>query len=242
MNKDVLDKAYEYYNRSKLNVTNFTDTKVVGTLNAKEDGLLYLSVRYEEGWTVKIDGEKTDTIGVAGAMIGVDVKKGEHTVEMNYMPKGLLNGIAISCGSVLLLMALFVVEKLRKPRRSYKLRYMALFTTDIPKNRKNRNEFEEGLFEDAVEDTVSEEAVEETSAETESEELAESAEAAEAETDEKSPVTEDESAGEAVAEETAGAAETENAETVPEETAEETADAPAEEEQEKAEEKNTEED
>ena len=51
------------------------------------------SIPYEPGWTVNVDGKKTEYIEVAEALIGIKLAPGEHTVVMTYTPPGLTFGI-----------------------------------------------------------------------------------------------------------------------------------------------------
>ena len=64
---------------------------------------------YEDGWTVKVDGEKVGTKKVGGAMLAFDITKGKHTIEMSYIPKGFVLGTSASLlGLVMLIMAAFL--------------------------------------------------------------------------------------------------------------------------------------
>ena len=50
------------WTKSQLQLTKFEDGKFEGTVEAAEDGVLMLSLPYDEGWSVKIDGEDDDII------------------------------------------------------------------------------------------------------------------------------------------------------------------------------------
>ena len=81
------------------------------------DLITVISIPYDEGWTVKVDGKKVDYYKVAGAFIGVDIGAGSHTVEFSYMPQGMLLGIAISVICMVLLLVSLQVEKKLEVRR-----------------------------------------------------------------------------------------------------------------------------
>lgn len=106
-----------------MQVTSFTDSSVKGTISAREDGAVFTSIPYDAGWTVKVDGKKVETYGVGerdfqgnnGAMLAFDIGQGEHTVELSFLPRGLLAGILISVLCLGLLILLLVLT--RKPRR-----------------------------------------------------------------------------------------------------------------------------
>ncbi len=91
-------------------VEEFKEDHIVGTVTAKEDGILYTSISYEPGWTVKVDGEKVEYIELVDALIGVPLSAGEHTIEMTFFPKGLLIGIIISAIAILITILIAIKE------------------------------------------------------------------------------------------------------------------------------------
>lgn len=56
-------------------------THISGTLNLDEAGRLILSVPYEKGWIVWIDGEKTEPETFGDALMAFDLEAGEHTIK-----------------------------------------------------------------------------------------------------------------------------------------------------------------
>ena len=49
---DVFQQAYDILNSNTYDITEFTDTKITGTVNAEEDGLMFTSIPYNAGWSV----------------------------------------------------------------------------------------------------------------------------------------------------------------------------------------------
>jgi uncharacterized membrane protein YfhO len=86
LQEDVLQEAYEQLNAHGLNVDSISDTEVVGSIDAAEDGLMYTSIAYESGWTVYVDGVKTDAVSFKDAMLAVPLSAGHHTIRMTYTP------------------------------------------------------------------------------------------------------------------------------------------------------------
>lgn len=84
-----------------------SDTHLSGTINAATSGLMFTSIPYDEGWSVYIDGVKTDTTKICkDALTGVYVTAGNHTIEFKYMPKGFVPGIIITILCILILVGL----------------------------------------------------------------------------------------------------------------------------------------
>lgn len=120
MDAEVFESAMETLSANEMTVTEFTDTRITGTVNATADGVMFTSIPYDAGWTVKVDGKTVECYGLdtadpdsdeplaAGeglALLGFDIPAGAHTVEITFRTKGLTAGIALSVVSLLLLIA-----------------------------------------------------------------------------------------------------------------------------------------
>lgn len=109
---------YETLNESPLILTQWEDTKLKGTIAAAEPGTIFLSIPYDKGWHVKVDGQDVITRKVFGAFTGIDVSAGLHTITMQYMPQGLKMGALISMIAVGLLLLLLLKSSKSKHHRS----------------------------------------------------------------------------------------------------------------------------
>ncbi len=107
---------YEKLNQTPLKLTSWEDTKLEGTVNAAERGVLFTSIPYEKGWTVKVDGEVVETEKIFEAFLSIQVPAGEHTITFEYFPAGLKPGIIITLVSVAILAMLFVVDRIMERR------------------------------------------------------------------------------------------------------------------------------
>ncbi len=111
------EEAYNALADEQLELTEFSDTKIKGIVNALTDGVLYLSIPYEKGWSLYVDGEKTETFPVLGAMTGADIAAGNHEILLKYSPDGFKTGLIVSIGSLGLLI-LFVWLDLRRRKNA----------------------------------------------------------------------------------------------------------------------------
>lgn len=115
LNDSVFKEGFNALKGDSLNVDVFDETYIKGTINASDDGVIYTSINYDNGWSVYIDGEKVekdDIFAIGDALLGVNVTKGEHTLEFKYSPEGLTLGIVISFATLLLLLvAAFLIKK-----------------------------------------------------------------------------------------------------------------------------------
>lgn len=97
-----------------LTITDHSDRKISGTLTAKKDGYLYTSIPYEEGWTVRIDGERVVPEAYFEALLMVPITAGRHEVTFTYWPRGLTGGMLISLLSLAVLMTLIYSARKKK--------------------------------------------------------------------------------------------------------------------------------
>ncbi len=111
IDKDVFSSAYDLLKQGALNITDYSDTKVEGTVNAGYDGFLYSSIPYDEGWSVYIDGEKVKTFETGDCQLTAAVKAGKHTVKYKYTPKGMKYGLIISALAWICIFAFIFYKK-----------------------------------------------------------------------------------------------------------------------------------
>ncbi len=99
-------------NNNKLEITNYkSDSNFTGKINVTNDGILYTNISNDKGWTIKVDGKKVKIIPLLDGFIGLNLNKGEHTIEFNYNPPGLKEGLIISSISLLTFVLLTIKKK-----------------------------------------------------------------------------------------------------------------------------------
>lgn len=107
LNWDSFLQAYEKFSANQMIVGEFEDGYVKGYMDIDEPGLMFTSIPYDDGWTVYVDGEKTEVKAVGKAFIAIHLEAGEHTIELKYFPPGLKLGLLISFLGLLLLSLLY---------------------------------------------------------------------------------------------------------------------------------------
>jgi uncharacterized membrane protein YfhO len=139
--EEVFKQGYDILNNRTLTIETFEDTRITGTVTADEDGLLFLSIPYDKGWNLKIDGKKVETNPMSAAEINdvpatadadakdvpkpdprqikkitdgfitAPITEGPHTIELYYVTEGLIPGIIISLTSVAVLILLEIMRR-----------------------------------------------------------------------------------------------------------------------------------
>ena len=115
---DLFDEARERLAERTMLTTLVSDTRIEGAIRMKEAGLVYLSIPYDDGWTLKLDGEPSGITPVGGAMIAFHLEPGIHTVELEYHAPGFSLGMMISiiCAIVFILLLLSaLIARFRRP-------------------------------------------------------------------------------------------------------------------------------
>lgn len=83
------------------------------TVDAAEDCALFTTIPSEEGWTVTIDGVKTDLeTCMSDSLICVPVTAGKHKIVLSFFPAGLSAGLVLTALGVFGLAAMFSVCRL----------------------------------------------------------------------------------------------------------------------------------
>lgn len=104
-NEEVFERAYEVLAEDGMEIIEFSDTHIKGTIDTREDGTLFTSIPYSHGWTVSVDGTVIETQALGGALLGIKLEAGSHTIIFDYLTPGLIPGLALSLAGI----ALFLV-------------------------------------------------------------------------------------------------------------------------------------
>lgn len=115
----ALDYAYIENASSKVDALNINQDKtkgdkLYGTINVSEDGYFMLTTAYDQGFTIKIDGEEVQTEKVDEAFIGCKITKGEHEIEVEYKAPLKNLAIIVSLCGIIAFIAINYLESKRK--------------------------------------------------------------------------------------------------------------------------------
>ena len=95
----------------------FEDGHVHGSYYAEQNELLFTSIPYDPGWTIKVNGTKIVPLIAQDTFIIIEVGQGVNEIEMNYLPPGLVPGLVVSVSSIALFAA-FIWHIYRRPTSS----------------------------------------------------------------------------------------------------------------------------
>ena len=107
INDTVFRNGYDILNTSTLELTKFKNTRIEGTIHCDRDGVLYTSIPQNDNWVAIVDGQPAETVMIGGAMVGVLVTQGYHTVQFRYQNDAFALGWKITLGCVLIFAVLY---------------------------------------------------------------------------------------------------------------------------------------
>ena len=95
---DRYDSAMKELSKELLKAYTYTDGHILkGTVNvSKDDSYMFTSVEHEDGMRVYVDGKEITYDIILDTFIGIPLDSGNHTIEIDYTPKGLVPGIILS--------------------------------------------------------------------------------------------------------------------------------------------------
>lgn len=96
LNEEVLKEVLDVLSQQHLENVVWESDYISGDITMENAGRLVLSVPYEEGWHVKINGVETTGELFGGCLAAFDLEPGEYTIEMKYCPVGAVAGMLVS--------------------------------------------------------------------------------------------------------------------------------------------------
>lgn len=116
LDEDLFEEGMEILRDEPFEIETYESTLIEGSIEVLEDGVFYTSIPYDEGWTLYVDGEKTEITPLENAMICVPLKKGNHDIVLKYSPVGFRIGVAVSVvgWAIFAVMVAISIQKKRK--------------------------------------------------------------------------------------------------------------------------------
>lgn len=108
---EIYQQVINQMKTSPWKIQEKTSTRVSGDIEVLEDGILFTSIPYEKGWTIRVDGSVVEPEIIADAFIGLRLSKGHHEIEMTYMPQGFMLGLTFTLVCAILLIRAYFKEK-----------------------------------------------------------------------------------------------------------------------------------
>jgi len=93
-------------------LTEHSQNSIKGTIQVSDKKLLFFSIPYDEGWTIRIDGEKARKKMANIGFMGVVVPAGIHEIQLSFRPPFIVSGTLIMVLSFVLYVLFFLKRKI----------------------------------------------------------------------------------------------------------------------------------
>ncbi len=115
VNEPALAEFINSLSAQTMTVDSYDETHINGHITVITPGQLVLSIPYEPGWTLLVDGKEASIDLFEDTFISVYLPEGRHTISLSFFPKGFIPGVVIS----LLCLAIYIaIELYNKPKRN----------------------------------------------------------------------------------------------------------------------------
>ena len=103
----VLQEAADILSTGGLNISDFEDTRITGTVQADKDRILFTSIPCIKGWNVLLDGQKAEKLSLGNnGVIAVAIPAGAHEVTFFYRERVLIPAVLLSLLGLILFLIL----------------------------------------------------------------------------------------------------------------------------------------
>ncbi len=120
-NINIYSLDYEYITSSVGGVDEFKINKemtsgdtIIGEINVNENSYFKLSIPYDKGFNVYLDGEKIEYEKVDNAFIGFPIHEGNHIIKVSYASPYLLIGLILSMIGDMIFLPIIYADKGKK--------------------------------------------------------------------------------------------------------------------------------
>ncbi len=116
MDYEAFNKASNLLSKNMMEVVEYEGNYVKAKVNVKDDkkAMLLTSIPADPGWSVYIDGKKSNFYKFEDAFLQIPVSEGEHVIEFKYHAPGFLAGLILSIIAILSLIIKRIYCKIQK--------------------------------------------------------------------------------------------------------------------------------
>ena len=105
---------YQQLEYHQFNIHHLGNNYLWGDIELNSDNILMIPIPNNNGWDIFVDGELVKPISVNGGLIGIELTKGYHDIEMYFVSYGLKVGIVLSIIGVCLFIGCIIYDKNKK--------------------------------------------------------------------------------------------------------------------------------
>lgn len=91
--------------------------KATAHVETPEDQVMFTTIPFDKGWTVKIDGKKVAIKDFQDGFLTFKVPKGVHDIEMSFLPPGFMIGVICFIGATGVFIIYYKISKIQIKKR-----------------------------------------------------------------------------------------------------------------------------
>jgi len=103
------------FKSDSLRLVEFSEDYLKGTIQTNTDKMLFFAIPYDRGWSARLNGKKRSLEKINFGFLGLEIPPGAHTVELQFRPRLLHEGIFISVLFIFITMGLYCRYPLFSP-------------------------------------------------------------------------------------------------------------------------------
>ena len=117
LNREAFSTSVATISGQGLEIDHFSDAHIAGHTTTLQDGVFMMTIPYDAGWRVRVDGKKVETFAISDGLLAFDLDQGSHQIDLRYTPRGFWVGFFVSLGAVLILFLIWFLRRrfARKP-------------------------------------------------------------------------------------------------------------------------------
>ncbi len=113
MDLSVLKETLYMLSKQHMETVKYDSNHISGHIVMEDAGKVFLSVPYEEGWMVTVDGKEVEPELFGECFITIPLEPGAYDIALEYDPKGRKEGIIISLCALVLFASLLLLNKMK---------------------------------------------------------------------------------------------------------------------------------
>ena len=137
-NQNTLTESLEKLQDNMLQDVKFDKNIMTGKIDAEKDGILFLSIPYDDKFEISVDGKTVKYYSLLNdTFIGLDITKGEHNIELKYKNNSWILYLLSSVAALGITMILYLIinKKIDKRQKEEEI----IRNEILEKKKKNTN-------------------------------------------------------------------------------------------------------
>lgn len=113
LNYVVSDEEINQYlgnDEAVLENIRYSGNQLTGNVNSKDNTFMVITIPYDKGWKILVNGVETEYYDVNGGFIGIPIQQGDTNIEMYFIPQGFKQGGISSITGIIIFVVLMFFE------------------------------------------------------------------------------------------------------------------------------------